>query len=836
MIGPSKSRPRSAQRRPSSSENGPSVGGARGIRNIRKNRDPEQENVTPSNQNQESNNKNVKKSARVDAARSYLADHVDPLMAEIINFLLSEQPEQADQAILSFLESRQCGEETKNDSHHNKNKKNKNKSDTSRNAVLRDRQYMARTVQPVLERLMKRVVEDQPLDVEAHFIQQLKLGPMSPALSSNIDKKKKSNLSSSNHEKDKQMNTSSQTPTPSAVNDVSLTTLTNRIACDALYRILNEKSLSNITIKDIKENIIKFHNIGFPLDFLALEFWLNVQIDMGLENESLDCNRFFKLMKSVASYRNSLNQNKKSLKLSSFLEKQAVSQVPVAAPSPSQPQPSSSTPSSFSSSTSKLEVGTAVTVNYKNSGNFYPGKIKTCRPDGNYDISYDDGDSEVKVPLDRIQVNGAPASAAPSSSSSSEQNEPLSAVSNSENSVCLSSRVEVNYKSTGKFYPGSVAVVNSNGTFNIGYDDGDSESNVPLERIKLLNPITGAIIPIPGSATDTTAITAAAAKKSVASMKPVIALVGISGAGKSTLLKAMSGDPDPKPRPTTGFSQKKLPFEVQGNEVNVHWYDLPGSWTSKWAGYLTECHGIVFVIDSSADDEMIASSKQAFNDVISNDAASGKPLLILANKQDLEGSKSCDELKISLLAGDSSSSEQTNMKFMNSIIHPERNNGEFDTNVEQGLEWLLDSVSNQYTELDKRVKEAEANAAIIAAQEKLERHRRVFTKLLAEKAFPKEGEPIETFSVVDSYEFLAMELLIHDPQVEAKTKTADEDWGLDEVAKQVVHLVGCQKMAMIMVADMINPENKKTKTTHTWDEVVKYVKDRREDAGLPRDI
>jgi hypothetical protein len=39
-----------------------------------------------------------------------------------------------------------------------------------------------------------------------------------------------------------------------------------------------------------------------------------------------------------------------------------------------------------------------------------------------------------------------------------------------------------------------------------------------------------------------------------------------------------------------------------------------------------------------------------------------------------------------------------------------------------------------------------------------------------------------------------------------------------------------------MVADMINPENKKTKTTHSWDEVVEYVKDRREDAGLSRDI
>ena len=32
---------------------------------------------------------------------------------------------------------------------------------------------MARKVQPVLEKLMRRVVDEQPFDVEGHFIQQL---------------------------------------------------------------------------------------------------------------------------------------------------------------------------------------------------------------------------------------------------------------------------------------------------------------------------------------------------------------------------------------------------------------------------------------------------------------------------------------------------------------------------------------------------------------------------------------------------------------------------------------------------------------------------------------
>eukprot|EP00615_Pteridomonas_danica_P004106 CAMPEP_0114364430 /NCGR_PEP_ID=MMETSP0101-20121206/27502_1 /TAXON_ID=38822 ORGANISM="Pteridomonas danica, Strain PT" /NCGR_SAMPLE_ID=MMETSP0101 /ASSEMBLY_ACC=CAM_ASM_000211 /LENGTH=788 /DNA_ID=CAMNT_0001511951 /DNA_START=35 /DNA_END=2401 /DNA_ORIENTATION=- len=784
------SRPRSAsaQRRSSQSDkehnNGASVGGARGIRNLRKNRDPEQENIAPSqnsNERFEAKDKKGKKSARVDAARAYLANHVDPLMAEIINFLLSNQPEEADQAILSFLEARQNNEtqvEAKPRS-----------SDTSRNAVLRDRQYMARTVQPVLERLMRRVVEDQPLDVEAHFIEQLKLSP-------SINEK-------SNQTRPK---------TPSKPAPRNQTTLTNRVACDALFRILDEHSKGFLTPTIIIENIRKFHSIGVPMDSLAVEFWLDVSVGV-LGNESIDQAIFFKLMGSVA-LKVPLDSGPK---LSSFLEPSSVSKKPntEAAP-PTKPQSSTS-----------LSVGTPVTVDYKKSGNFFDGKVKTCRPDGDYDIIYDDGDSENKVPLTRIRVKEADNTV---DKKTTPKKEP--AVSQSE-SVSASARVEVNYKNTGKFYAGSVAVVNSNGTFNIGYDDGDSEKNVPLDRIRLLNPITGAVVPIPGSATDEKKSSKSPTVEPAVSMKPVIALVGVSGAGKSTLLKAMGGDPDPKPRPTTGFSQKKLPFEVQGSEVSVHWYDLPGSWTKKWEGYLTECHGVVFVVDSAADEDALTASMNTFNETVSGTATAGKPLLVLANKQDAEESKNVEEIS-SLLQTDQL--DQSNMKVIGSVVHPEKNGGEFDSRVEKGLEWLLDTVSSRFSELNDRVKKDEAAAAVAAKIEKQERHKRVFSKLLQEKAFPKEGEPIETFSEVDSYEFLAMELLIHDPQVPERTRTAEEDWGLSDIAKRVVHLVGCQKMAMIMVADMINPESKKTKVTHTWEEVIAYIQDRREDAGLSRDI
>ena len=112
-------------------------------------------------------------------------------------------------------------------------------------------------------------------------------------------------------------------------------------------------------------------------------------------------------------------------------------------------------------------------------------------------------------------------------------------------------------------------------------------------------------------------------------------------------------------------------------------------------------------------------------------------------------------------------------------------------------------------------------------------------KVLREKAFPSDGEePVETFPGPAGYEFFAMELLIHDPQIEehVQKNSNENNWGLTAEMVHVVELVGYQKMAMQMCAEMINPEKKKSKPTYSWEEVTSYVMDRREEAGLSRDL
>jgi hypothetical protein len=47
--------------------------------------------------------------------------------------------------------------------------------------------------------------------------------------------------------------------------------------------------------------------------------------------------------------------------------------------------------------------------------------------------------------------------------------------------------VEANYRSEGKYYPGKIKAVRQDGTYEIDYDDGDKESQVKEENIRLLN-------------------------------------------------------------------------------------------------------------------------------------------------------------------------------------------------------------------------------------------------------------------------------------------------------------------------------------------------------------
>jgi ADP-ribosylation factor related protein 1 len=65
---------------------------------------------------------------------------------------------------------------------------------------------------------------------------------------------------------------------------------------------------------------------------------------------------------------------------------------------------------------------------------------------------------------------------------------------------------------------------------------------------------------------------------------------------------------------------------------------------SLWDKYYAECHGIIYMIDST-DSERLEESWNAFDKMIQNEQLIGLPLLVACNKQDLPNCMTVPDIK-----------------------------------------------------------------------------------------------------------------------------------------------------------------------------------------------
>jgi len=113
----------------------------------------------------------------------------------------------------------------------------------------------------------------------------------------------------------------------------------------------------------------------------------------------------------------------------------------------------------------RIEEGSRVEANYRDRGKYYPGRVKRDRRDGTYDIDYNDGEQEMRVPADMIRLPDEPgATAAPD----------------------VGDKVEANFKGRGKWFPGIVKRLRFDGSYDIHYDDGEIEIEVPADLVRIL--------------------------------------------------------------------------------------------------------------------------------------------------------------------------------------------------------------------------------------------------------------------------------------------------------------------------------------------------------------
>jgi ADP-ribosylation factor related protein 1 len=129
-----------------------------------------------------------------------------------------------------------------------------------------------------------------------------------------------------------------------------------------------------------------------------------------------------------------------------------------------------------------------------------------------------------------------------------------------------------------------------------------------------------------------------------------ILIVGLDYAGKSTLLEHIKSKYGPKGgvrlkpdqiTPTIGMNLAK--FKHKGTQV-VLW-DLGGQLKMRavWERYYSEANAVVFVVDAS-DPERLQESYAAYLEVCASPLLRNVPIVILANKQDISGAISLQEI------------------------------------------------------------------------------------------------------------------------------------------------------------------------------------------------
>ena len=118
-------------------------------------------------------------------------------------------------------------------------------------------------------------------------------------------------------------------------------------------------------------------------------------------------------------------------------------------------------------------------------------------------------------------------------------------------------------------------------------------------------------------------------------------ILGLDNAGKTTVLKKFNGSDISTIEPTLGFDIKTL--DHRGYRLNC--WDVGGQSTirSYWRNYFEETDGLVWVVDS-ADPGRFPDCRRELEQVLSQEKLSGATVLVFANKQDLVGAASVEEI------------------------------------------------------------------------------------------------------------------------------------------------------------------------------------------------
>lgn len=120
-----------------------------------------------------------------------------------------------------------------------------------------------------------------------------------------------------------------------------------------------------------------------------------------------------------------------------------------------------------------------------------------------------------------------------------------------------------------------------------------------------------------------------------------IVIVGLNNAGKTTILYKLHLGQVILTQPTIGSNVE----EVKHKNAKFQVWDIGGQENLRagWSTYFQDTDAVVFVVDSNDQENMILAKMELFNVVLHEDLKYAC-LLVLANKQDITGSRNAGEV------------------------------------------------------------------------------------------------------------------------------------------------------------------------------------------------
>ncbi|KAJ1030045.1 hypothetical protein NDA16_000958 [Ustilago loliicola] len=207
-----------------------------------------------------------------------------------------------------------------------------------------------------------------------------------------------------------------------------------------------------------------------------------------------------------------------------------------------------------------------------------------------------------------------------------------------------------------------------------------SHSNLPL-----FDEARSSSRPIPGQTGATMGLLTIIRKTKLRSHEFRFLFLGLDNAGKTTILKKLQNQPQSEIEaisPTLGFAIQT--FQYKGYHLNV--WDIGGQKSLRpyWKNYFEKTDAIIWVVDSS-DTARLTDCKEELDKLLNEERLHGATIMLFANKQDLPGALSAEQIKNHL--------ELDRVSTHSWRIQPcSAYTGD---NLVQGLDWTVKDVANR---------------------------------------------------------------------------------------------------------------------------------------------